>query len=84
MVLCALHTMLDRTATPKSASWEWEMSQLDADWLSVEFASAEAEVEHWSEGLRASLVNRELPEEANYKAAVEVGEENQVELRRCQ
>lgn len=35
------------------------MGQLDADWLSVEFAAAEAEVASWSEGLRASLVERE-------------------------
>lgn len=35
------------------------MGQLDADWLSVEFAAAEAEIASWSEGLRASLVERE-------------------------
>lgn len=35
------------------------MGQLDADWLSVEFAAAEAEVANWSEGLRASLVEKE-------------------------
>lgn len=40
------------------------MSQLDADWLSVEFASAEAEVAGWSEGLKSSLVNREADQSA--------------------
>jgi hypothetical protein len=31
------------------------MGQLDADWLSVEFASVEAEIQTWGEGLRASF-----------------------------
>ena len=41
------------------------MGQLDADWLSVEFAAAEAEVASWSEGLRASLVERDNSQAAD-------------------
>ncbi|WP_419952611.1 hypothetical protein [Methylobacterium sp.] len=37
----------------------YKMDKLDADWLSVEFAAAEAEVASWSEGLRASLFERD-------------------------